>query len=55
MAMVFRVVMTIAPIFLGVFILSQGDSASSTIMGAIVIVGGLLSGALFWLDVRSRR
>jgi nitrogen fixation-related uncharacterized protein len=53
--MIFRVGMTIAPILIGVFILSQRSAASDFIMAAILIVGGLLGGVLFWWDVRRSR
>lgn len=54
-AMIFRVGMTITPILLGVFILTQGSEASHFIMAAIAIVGGLLGGAFFWWDVQKAR
>ena len=53
--MILRAGLTITPILLGVFILSQASEASHFIMGTIVIVGGLLTGALLWWDVRRSR
>ena len=53
--MIFRVVLTIVPILGGVLFLAQGGPASSIILGAILFVGGLLTGALFWWDARRRR
>jgi hypothetical protein len=53
--MIFRVGMTVTPILLGLFILTQGGEASRFIMATILIVGGLLGGALLWWDVRRAR
>jgi uncharacterized membrane protein YqjE len=53
--MIFRVGLTIAPILLGVFILSQGNTTSDCIMAAILIVAGILVGIGFWWDVRRSR
>jgi hypothetical protein len=53
--MIFRVGLTVTPILIGVFILSQGSAASDFILAAILIVGGLLTGALFWWDARRRQ
>lgn len=46
--MIFRVVSALEPTLGGVLFLAQGGSASNIILGAIVFVGGLLTGGLFW-------
>lgn len=53
--MIFRVGMTLAPVLIGVFILSQASAASDFIMAVILILAGVLGGALLWWDARRAR